>query len=190
MTLPFGGLKYPSTDFFKLICLIEHVFSSVLTNENLALHGGKLLKVISHHLETNDALIEQVKSFFVSDNKNDLLIIQNVITYILKTYTRMRGKDIAYKIMARGSFKPKLHIRQKCAAVVDVDTYRKTKKKKKSIDANEVEKSTDGNEIDEADESQDEGNDHRELMKHMYTTIDSDSDSDSGPGSDSNDSDI
>jgi len=125
----FGGLKYPSSEFFCLVGRFEHVFSSVLTNANLALHGGKLLRVILHHIETNDSFIKQVKSFFINENKSDEDVINEVITYILKTYTRMRGKDIVYKIMARGSFKPKLHIQQECAAVVNVETYRKLKKK-------------------------------------------------------------
>jgi len=34
----YGGLKYPSAEFFRLISQIKHLFPSVLTNKKLALH--------------------------------------------------------------------------------------------------------------------------------------------------------
>ena len=70
----------------------------------------------------------RVTKFFESENLKERNVITEVIEYLVKTYSRMRGKDIVYKIMARGKTNPKLHIRQKCDAVVDVNTYWANKK--------------------------------------------------------------
>ena len=184
-----GGLKYASQGFFTLICSMEHIFSSVLTNENLALHGGKLLFLIANHIKTNDFVKKQVTAFFISENSMDQGIITEVIEYLVKTYSRMRGKDIVYKIMARGKTNPKLHIRQKCAAVVDVNTYRANEKKKAStanIDASTADIDIEENVevIDEEMNDDDEDEDHRNLSKLMFISVDSDSEDDSDNDSD------
>ena len=85
-------------------------FSFVLTNENLALNGSKLLNPIANHIKTNDFVKRHVTKFFESENLKEQNVITEVIEYLVKTYSRMRGKDIVYKIMARGKTNPKLHI--------------------------------------------------------------------------------
>ena len=83
----------------------------------------------------------------------------------------MRGKDIVYKIMARGRFQPKLHIRQKCAAVANWETYVSNKKKKKKSKSEEL--------VSTLDKERKEYNGMTNLVHQECTILDSDTDSDS-----------
>ena len=88
----------------------------------------------------------------------------------------MCGKDVVYKIMAQGKATPKLHIRQKYAAVVNVETYKSKNKKVSNEGSNEeLNKKKVSNE-----DSNKEEVDHNKMTALMYTSIDSDSDNDSG----------
>ena len=81
----------------------------------------------------------------------------------------MRGKDIVYKIMARGRFQPKLHIRQKCAAVANWETYVSNKKKKSKSE--EL--------VSTLDKERKEYNGMTNFVHQECTILDSDTDSDS-----------
>jgi len=51
----------------------------------------------------------------------------DVLTYILRTYTRLRGNDRVCKLLAVQKLSPKLHIRQDMAAVSNKKLYESKK---------------------------------------------------------------
>jgi len=148
-------------------------WSSILTDQNFAIHGGDLIRVVVGHLGMNGGIHDKFKSFFLEeDNLSDLEVIKKVTVYVIQTYSRMRGKDIVFKIMACGKFQPKLNIRQKRAAVVNQDTYRKSSKKQdKSED-----KSDDKLKVSESEASNHQTVD-KLLGQNERNVLDSDSDS-------------
>ena len=81
--------------------------------------------------------------------QTDEVIIADILKYILRTYSRMRGKDLVRRIMGKKSRSLNLHTRQKVAAASDPSWF----KFKKDLD-----KETD------AEEDADEISDHTELL--------------------------
>ena len=97
---------------------------SVLTDANFVIHGEKFVKVISKILLNHLHIIDKFRTFF-EDEYIDKSIFNHTLVYLFKTYSRMRGKDVVRKIMARAKHNMKLHTRQKIAALSDTSTYAK-----------------------------------------------------------------
>ena len=64
----------------------------------------------------------------------------DILHYILRTYSRMRGKDHVRNLMAKGKTNLKLHTRQSMAAVSDSKMFKKVRREKSaSVDDEEIE---------------------------------------------------
>ena len=121
----YGGLKYPSKEFYCFVCAIEFMFCSVLTDENFTIFGGKLLMVVSDFVKNHPYFVDNFHKFFEGESIDDQILL-DIFKYLLRTYTRMRGKDIVRKIIGRTKLNLKLHTRQKMAALSDSNTYKQT----------------------------------------------------------------
>ena len=64
----------------------------------------------------------------------------HILTFLLKTYSRICENDVTGKMMAREKCNVKLHIRKKMASLSDVSTYAKNEKQdvpNKILESNE-----------------------------------------------------
>ena len=119
--MAYGGLIYSSVDFYHFVSRLEKYFETIMTNENILIFGPSLSKILMMELRGNTAL-----GCVVSDliGVNDY-ISQDVYLYIWRTYTRMRGKDIALRIMSHRTRSLKLHTRQSVCAATNMSRVKK-----------------------------------------------------------------
>ena len=125
----FGGLSYPDDDYFELILRIEDVFANTLTKEYLMVYGSEIIEKIRNALLDNTALYSIVESLLPVNC--DGVIVKKIIYYLVSIYSRMRGKDYAYKLFEKGSTL-KVTTRTKCAVLSNKETYTKKEKKDKN----------------------------------------------------------
>lgn len=150
----FGELKYISSQYFDFILRIEYVFIKVLTPLNLSVLGSKIISDIYSAFQSNETLFEYVKINILGiaygyDNENEEVGIREVISYMTRTYCRMRGKDFVRNLMAiEFDNLTKAH-RSQMAAIS------KKKGKKKSKESNNEKDSSINNQLnnDEIDDS-------------------------------------
>ena len=100
--------KECSSSIFLCYSAIEYIFASVVTDENFLIFDGKLIKVVAEFLLKNTILCDKFKLFFAGESI-DNSINSYILTYVLRTYSRIRGKDVTRKMMARMKNKVKLH---------------------------------------------------------------------------------
>ena len=118
--IAYGGLKYPNRNFFDFICRIEKCFASLLTNENLVIHGPSLNNTIMVYLQACLPLGKVLTEFL--DEDDSCIEFSEVYNYVICTYARMRGKDITRCIIGQKRRSLSLHTCQKVAAVSDWKT--------------------------------------------------------------------
>ena len=73
-----GGLKYTSLELFKIVCVIEYFFVSVLTNENLLIYGGHIIHSVMSFLEKNSLINCKIRDIF-----EDEIIEDDILSYIV-----------------------------------------------------------------------------------------------------------
>ena len=128
--IAFGGLTYPSADFFEFSLRIENVFVSCLSEQNLVIYGPRLIDKIRMNLIENKLVLTAFSKFLPGSITNELL--QDVSRCFFTVYSRMKGKDFSYKLLkARSSMK--VTTRNKQAVLADPDNYRAIRKKAKKI---------------------------------------------------------
>ena len=93
--MAYGGLKYPARILF--VCRIEKCFGSLLTNENLVIHRPTLNNIIMIYLQSC-LLFKKYFCEFLDDSEDCLSKVSN---YVIRTFARMRDKDITRRIMGQ-----------------------------------------------------------------------------------------
>lgn len=96
----FGGLKYVSRSYFLFVLRLEYVFVSILTTEKLAMMGGDLITNVYNELVTNRNVRALVGSFCEMGEADDTA--DELVGHLVKSYSRMRGKDFVRKYMQHG----------------------------------------------------------------------------------------
>ena len=87
------------------------------------IHGPSLNHTIMIYLQACMPLGKVLTEFL--DENESCIEFSEVYKYIIRTYARMRGKDITRRIMGQKRRSLSLHTRQKVAAVSDQKTYKK-----------------------------------------------------------------
>ena len=154
--IAYGGLHYSSADFYHFVLRVEKCFERLLTNENFIIHGPTLNNLIRSTLRNNRSFENHVFLFVKCDVFTET--ISDVYAYILRTYSRMRGKEIARRIMGHKMRSLKLHTRQKVAAATEMSRS-KCEKEKSSVESSihsELMKATDESDSDSESESNNE----------------------------------
>ena len=95
--MAFNGLTYPTKDWYEFTCRVENVFESLFTAANLMIYGEGLVRRVRLSLESDPTLQQIIQAFRPDDTSKDTL--ESVVQYLFCTYSRMRGKDFARKIM-------------------------------------------------------------------------------------------
>ena len=114
-------------------------------------------------LEDNDLIRKLFGGLFDGDNI-DQDISDKIPHYILRTFSRMQGKDHVRNLMAKGKIILKLHIRQSMAAALDNKMFKKIRRQEKenSKDENDTIEENSKDMIEE--NSEDEIRDHQEIL--------------------------
>lgn len=92
----FGGLKYPTRQFYSLIAKIEYCYVQLATAENLRTYGGIVVSYICNEIATNDALLGHFGSLLRED-RYDESTIQLAFKYYIKVFGNLRVKDLSRK---------------------------------------------------------------------------------------------
>mmetsp|Transcript_31140 Transcript_31140/g.71195 ORF Transcript_31140/g.71195 Transcript_31140/m.71195 type:complete len:190 (-) Transcript_31140:44-613(-) len=118
--IAFGGLPYPSVQYYEFILRIEDVFARSLTYEHLVVYGQSLVDEIRITI-LNFPSTERLITEFVPPNTSTKLI-SKLLEYLLAIYARIRGKDFAMKLLnKRNSLK--VPVRQKLAVLSSKESY-------------------------------------------------------------------
>ena len=117
---------FPSEDFFIFVCVLESIYRSLYTEENLVMFGDNLHALIFSSIISTSYFRYQVLNFIghnikIDNNEN----ISIVVYIIIKSFSRMRGKDIVRKLMAGSKKSIILHTRQNLACLSDRKMYEK-----------------------------------------------------------------
>jgi len=119
--MAYRGLIYSFVDFFHFVSRIEKCFETIILNKNILIFGPSLSIILMMELRGNKSLDCVVFDMIgVSD-----AISQDIYFYILKTYIRMRGKDIARRIMSHTMHGLKLHTMQSVCAATNKSRVKK-----------------------------------------------------------------
>eukprot|EP00978_Attheya_sp_CCMP212_P047091 scaffold421221_cov91-Attheya_sp.AAC.1 len=124
--MAFDGLTYPTMEWYEFTCRVEKVFENLFTVANLMVYGEALVRRVRSGLESNPTIREIIQSFLPDDTSTETL--ESVIHYIFRTYSRMRGKDFARKIMSKT--KSSLSIGTRHTMAVMSDGTKRAKKPK------------------------------------------------------------
>ena len=94
-----GGLIFPSLEMFSLIVLIEHVFSSLLTMENVLAYGGEIIselyRLTRESVEIQEAFDTCMGPVRETARSSGFTGVDGapLLEKVLKLYMRIRGKD-------------------------------------------------------------------------------------------------
>mmetsp|Transcript_15331 Transcript_15331/g.30565 ORF Transcript_15331/g.30565 Transcript_15331/m.30565 type:complete len:109 (-) Transcript_15331:319-645(-) len=105
--------------------------------------------MITQNTNNNVFLQRLVARVLIEENLD--VIIADFLKYILRTFSRMRGKDLVRQIMGKKSPSLSFHTRQKVAAKSDQFNYRSTKKEIDENDEEMIDSDIGNNEISEQD---------------------------------------
>jgi hypothetical protein len=94
----FGGMMYPTFEFYTFIACIEKICNQVLTNAGMITFGGEIVKKLKESLVLDNSLKTKLQELLDLDPNDD--DVDGVYTYIVQTYMRMRGKDFVRRVMA------------------------------------------------------------------------------------------
>ena len=124
----FGGLRYSTHEYFEFVSKIEHVFCSILTEENIVIFGPLLLKKVKFAISEEPIVLKKFRSFLPANVEDSMS--ENVFKLFLTSYTHMRGKDFSMKLLSKHS-SLKVTTRQRLAVLSNPDTYKRLDKKLK-----------------------------------------------------------
>ena len=124
-TMEFDGLRFVSCSFYELIIRFEHVFVTNLTPTRLAILGSSLIQKVYSGLKENFGLKAMVENILSVDYEDE--VINDIVSYLVQTYCRMRGKDFCRQMMATDSNNLGKSLRSKLAVLTDKNSYAKNK---------------------------------------------------------------
>jgi hypothetical protein len=93
----FGGLKYPTRQFYYLIAKIEYCYVQLANAQNLRTYGGVVISYICNEIAANSALVGHFGSLF-RDGSFDDSTIRLAFKYYTKVFGNMRVKDLSRKL--------------------------------------------------------------------------------------------
>ena len=117
----FGGLNCVSAGYYDFILKLEYVFVKCLTSEKLAVLGNSIIQRISHILCGSVEVRQCVQQVMDSTIDND--VMDDLVSYLIQTYCRMRGKDFCRQIMATNFKNLGKGIRPTMAVLSDKSSY-------------------------------------------------------------------
>jgi hypothetical protein len=97
--MAFGGLYFSNREFHRLIARVETVFESSLTIMNAFFSGASLVADLLSQLKENNHIREAMRSMLPTGTTE--VELKWVLHYVLRTYTRMRGKNYVRRLMSR-----------------------------------------------------------------------------------------
>jgi uncharacterized membrane-anchored protein YjiN (DUF445 family) len=95
----FGGLHHPTKEFYEVVASWEYMFVKCLTNVNLLLQGRNLVYDIVAKLQSNPSIRQKFRTMLPDDSNDGEL--DEVLSYLLRTFGRVKGKDYVRKLMSR-----------------------------------------------------------------------------------------
>lgn len=133
-----GFLLYPKAHFFQTMVLIERIYLALLTTENLVSFGPAAIKRIHNKLTGDERIRERLKHGMSSLSDGDTECWEKhldiVVNYILRTYSRVRGKDFARRLLGRSrkslhsATREELKVKSKATTHVKFEAKHRTKK--------------------------------------------------------------
>jgi hypothetical protein len=94
-----GGLYFSNRECYHLIARVEKIFESSLTIMNVFFSGASLVAELLSQLKENNHIREAMRSMLTTGTTE--VELKEVLHYVLRTYTRMRGKYYVRRLMPR-----------------------------------------------------------------------------------------
>ena len=105
--MKFGGLRFVTFDFFRLVSLIEFVFEKYLSKKSMVIHGESIVRSIINIVLLNKHVVDLFCEMMPGE-REERPISLDVLKFVLLVYGRFRGKEFVRKMM--GSDKQSLEI--------------------------------------------------------------------------------
>lgn len=163
----FGGLKYPTRQFYSLIAKIEYCYVQLATAENLRTYGGIVVSYICNEMARSDALLGHFGSLLKEDRYGESTI-QSAFKYYIKVFGNLRVKDLSRKLNAQ------LHKSTTAALRPSLATKGTKKSKRSKAKSKSKVKKKPKAKVKEAEISEEEL--HNELLDIANNSADDDSD--------------
>jgi hypothetical protein len=101
-----GNLLYPTVHFYQTFVLIERIYMALLTADNLIAFGPYAIKRIHEKLANDERIRNRLIHGTIAPADAANLKkwdghLNKVVDYILRTYSRVRGKDFAFRLLKR-----------------------------------------------------------------------------------------
>lgn len=90
--ISFGGLKYPTEEFYLAVWRTEGVYSKVLSDDVLILEGGSVIERVNNLLLANAHLFDIFSSFLPRAFAEEKDVVARALAWFLRTYGRMHGR--------------------------------------------------------------------------------------------------
>jgi len=123
----FGGLNYVILSYVEFIVRIDRIFTATLTKETFIVNGSFIIKNIETAILSNTKL-KELFLLFLNPNCLETYSTQ-LYSYIVHIYSRMRGKDFAFKMIEKNA-SLKRTTRERIAVVADGKVNKGNKKVK------------------------------------------------------------
>ena len=121
----FGGLHFVSENFFHFVLRLEYVFVNCLTPVKLAVLGNRLMMHVHDKLNECNALRDDIINMIGEDTEEN--VVSELISHLVRTYCRMRGKDFCRQLMATDFTNLGKGVRPTMAVLSDKKTYKSMK---------------------------------------------------------------
>lgn len=92
-----GGRHYPTRHFYLAMTKVEQIYCALLTDDNLVAFGTSAMTRIDARISSDERVRSQL-GVVIGRNAEGA---DDVIDFVLQTYRRVRGSDIASKLLAR-----------------------------------------------------------------------------------------